>query len=346
MQGAIIGFGAIAIGHMTGYSRLADASIVAVADVSQARREYAENTFGLRAYGDSAEMIAREQLDFIDICAPPNTHSEYSILGLAHGLHVLCEKPVFMPGQDGYSPLLDMVWTSGRVFYPCHVYKFAPILESMRQLITAPGFGRVLSANFRILRHGHAVGVPEWEPDWRRERQISGGGILRDHGPHTTYLAMNLTGGMPVSVSCLLGSLMTDRYPSTEDTAFVRIRCTDGIEVALTLSWACGFRDTGYSITGSGGTVMVHGDELSYTVAGDVVTTTIESGFDDPSHKEWFQAMLRDFVGIVASPARQAALIQEALVTSLVIDGAYASAEDGGRWVDIRIPAPTGPYAG
>ncbi|MFD8362289.1 hypothetical protein [Streptomyces hygroscopicus] len=39
---------------------------------------------------------------------------------------MLCEKPVFLPGEDGYASQLRVIRASDRVFYPCHVYKYAP----------------------------------------------------------------------------------------------------------------------------------------------------------------------------------------------------------------------------
>ncbi|MFI1012786.1 Gfo/Idh/MocA family protein [Streptomyces sp. NPDC020965] len=339
MRGAIIGFGTIAAGHMVGYSRIEDLTIAAVVDVSKERRQFVADTYGLPTYSDFAKLVANEDLDFIDICTPPSSHEEYSALGLGHDLHVLCEKPVFLPAEDGYERQLATIREADRVYYPCHVYKFAPVLASMKERIQAPDFGKVLGANFRTLRTGHAKGVPEWRPHWRREPELSRGGILRDHGPHSVYLAMNLTGCVPESVSCLTGRLRGGgEYADSEDTALVRMRCADDVEIAMTLSWSSGHRSTGYSIMGGSGSVVVNGDDLTYMAGGAVVRTSIESGFDDPSHQEWFHRMLLDFMGVVAEPARQTELIREALITSFVIDGAYASAADDGRWVDCRVP--------
>ncbi|WP_197322296.1 Gfo/Idh/MocA family protein [Saccharomonospora sp. NB11] len=338
MQGAIIGFGTIAQGHMVGYSRIPGLSISAVVDVSSERRRYAEDVFGVRVYRDFAELVANEDVDFIDICTPPSSHAEYSSLGLAHQLHVLCEKPVFLPGKDGYHSLLSEISSSNGVFYPCHVYKFAPVLETVKRIVVDPGFGRVLGAQFRTLRRGHARGVPEWRPHWRRENGISLGGILRDHGPHSIYLAMNLTGCTPRAVSCLTGQMRRDDFDD-EDTALVRLRCNDDVEIAFTLSWASGHRSTGYSILGGSGCVIVDGDELTYQTGGDVVRRSIDSGFDDPSHKEWFHRMLLDFRDVVANPHRQWELVEEALLTSVLIDGAYESAQQGGAWIDVEVPA-------
>jgi predicted dehydrogenase len=339
MRGAIVGFGFIAMGHLSGYAQSDELSLVAAVDASPARRQLAEDAFGLAAYPDFDELLAHEQLDFVDICTPPSSHRRYSALGLANDLHVLCEKPVFMPAEDGFADLMNDIWASDRVFYPCHVYKFAPILHSMKAIISTAGFGPVRGADFRTLRCGHAVGVPEWRPHWRRQPEISGGGILRDHGPHSIYLAMELTGGTPTEVSCIMGSLRSGGHADTEDTVLIRVRCAEDTEINLTLSWAAGFRSTTYSIVGTSGSVVVDGDNLAYTVGGEVARSVITSGFDDPSHKDWFVHMLADFVATVADPRRQADLIREALLTSFVIEAAYRSAADGGHWVAVEAPA-------
>ncbi|MFD2765819.1 Gfo/Idh/MocA family protein [Micromonospora eburnea] len=340
MRGALIGFGFIAMGHMAGYEQLDALQIVAAVDVSPERRAAAEAA-GLHAYESFADLVANEDLDFVDVCTPPSTHGHYSSLGLAHDLHVLCEKPVFMPAEAGFKELVEDIWRSDRVFYPCHVYKFAPILEAVKEITRAPGFGDVLNASFRTLRRGHAVGVQEWRPHWRREREISGGGILRDHGPHSIYLAMDMTGRTPTAVSCLMGRLQENQYADTEDTALMRMRCDDGAEIDLTVSWGADHRSTTYTIAGASGFVSVDGDNLTYTIEGRTSRSVITSGFDDPSHKSWFVHMLRDFVRCVEEPGRQDAIMREALLTAFVMEAAYTSAERGGAWIDVEVPVTT-----
>lgn len=338
MEGVIVGFGTIAMGHAVGYSQVDDLDIVAVVDPSPTRQADATYRFGLRSYASFAEMLDHESPAFIDVCTPPSTHSEYLRLGMAHGLHVLCEKPFLSPSIDGYDALLAEIRASRQVIYPCHNYKFAPILGLMEKVIGAPEFGAVLSARFRTLRSGHAVGVADWNPNWRRDPSYSGGGILRDHGPHSIYLATHLTDRIPMAVSCLIGNLRKDRFTDTEDTAMLTIRCDDDVQIMLDLTWSAGFRNSYYSVIGSNGSVVVENDDVCYAIGGDVRRMVLPSNFDDPAHTEWFREMFVDFLGTVTHPNRLEALLQEALMTSLVIDNAYKSAFDGGRWVDIDIP--------
>ncbi|KPI03004.1 oxidoreductase domain protein [Actinobacteria bacterium OK074] len=334
MNGAIIGYGTIATGHAIGYRNTAGIDVIAAVDPTPARAEAARRA-GLRAYTTYAEMTDREAVDFVDICTPPNSHAGYIELGLRDGLHVLCEKPVLMPHEGRYDRVLDQIAASDKVFYPCHNYKFAPILTTMQQVVRSPGFGDVLSARFRTLRQGHAVGVPEWNPHWRRDPLIAGGGILRDHGPHSVYLATHLTGRTPLTLSCLTGAMRHDGHTGTEDTAKLMIRCDDDVQVELDVTWSAAYRNSYYSIIGSGGWITVENDDVQYSLGGQLHRTTLPSNFDDPRHSDWFAAMFADFLTTTRHPEQAAPLLAESLTTSLVIDGAYASAADDGRWVEL-----------
>ncbi|MFJ3946326.1 Gfo/Idh/MocA family protein [Streptomyces griseoaurantiacus] len=334
MRGALIGYGTIATGHAIGYGNTEGIDVTAAVDPTPARAQAAREA-GLRAYATYAEMIHREKPQFIDICTPPDSHARYIELGLRDGLHVLCEKPVLMPHEGGYGRVLDQIAASAGIFYPCHNYKFAPILATMQQVVRSPGFGDVLSARFRTLRQGHAVGVPEWNPHWRRDPVIAGGGILRDHGPHSVYLATHLTGRTPLAVSCLIGSLRHDGHTGTEDTAKLMIRCDSDVQIELDVTWSAGYRNSYYSIIGSGGWVTVENDDVQYSLNGQPHRTTLPSNFDDPRHSDWFAAMFADFLVKTRHPEQAAALLAETLTTSLVIDAAYASAADDGRWVEL-----------
>jgi predicted dehydrogenase len=339
VHGIIVGFGTIAMGHALGYAESEGIEITAVVDPSPDRRTVAERDFGLRGYSSFDDMLRRESPDFLDICAPPYIHMRYANAGLSSGMHVLCEKPVF-PSTTGeeFEELSATIRSAGTVFYPAHNYKFAPVLEAMRRIRQSTQFGEVLGARFRTLRTGHAVGVPEWHPHWRRDPRVSGGGILMDHGPHSIYLSVLLTGRTPQMVSCISGRLRADRYADTEDTVLLHIVADGHVCISLYLSWTAGRRSSFYSITGSGGTVVVENDEITYSLEGRVTTSSLRSNFDDRSHRDWFSRMFLDFQEVVADPERQWALIGEAWITSSVITAAYRSAAAKGEWVDVEPP--------
>jgi predicted dehydrogenase len=53
-----------------------------------------------RTYGSYAELAADPDVDIVYIGTVHNFHSEHSLLMIAHGKHVLCEKPVAMNAKQ------------------------------------------------------------------------------------------------------------------------------------------------------------------------------------------------------------------------------------------------------
>ncbi|MER6941135.1 Gfo/Idh/MocA family oxidoreductase, partial [Nocardioides sp. NPDC000441] len=43
---------------------------------------------------DWRDVIARDDVDLVDVCTPGDTHAEIAIAALEAGKHVLCEKPL------------------------------------------------------------------------------------------------------------------------------------------------------------------------------------------------------------------------------------------------------------
>lgn len=339
MKGALIGFGTIANGHFQAYEKIQELSIVAVVDITEERLYKARALDrNLRTYKTIDELFSNEKIDFIDICTPPHTHLEFIKAGLNNGCHVLCEKPFLCSIKD-YRGLLPLIEKSRKTLYPCHNYKFAPILQIIYNQIQSKNFGKVVKGHFRTLRPSHAVGVPEWSPHWRRQQSIASGGILRDHGSHSVYLASYITNDLPVAASCLIGNLRKDQYTDNEDTAILTLYFSDDTQFLIDLSWAASFRNNYYSVTGVKQTVIVENNEITYIKDGKVMKETLPSDFNDPSHKTWFVDLLRDFVNFTKSPEKQVPLLKEALITTLVIEKAYESAKLDG--VKIEIPQPS-----
>src|SRR2546422_11505044 len=76
LRGAIIGLGNVALaGHLPGWLRCRDVEIVAATDVEPARRAAIEALVPTVTWYDTAEsLLARERLEFVDICTPPLSH--------------------------------------------------------------------------------------------------------------------------------------------------------------------------------------------------------------------------------------------------------------------------------
>lgn len=98
----VIGAGAWARGaHIPAWQRDPRVEVVAVADTERALAEAAGREFGIAALvADGRDLIARGDIDVIDICTPSHTHFDLAWAALEAGKHVLCEKPVAYDFRD------------------------------------------------------------------------------------------------------------------------------------------------------------------------------------------------------------------------------------------------------
>jgi predicted dehydrogenase len=359
LRGAIIGYGFIAErGHAAAYGQRAlgsrDVQIVAVADVSEDRRALARLQLpGARVYEDHAQLFAAEQgtLDFADIATPPADHVVIAHAALSRGLHVLCEKPLATSVADAQAMLRHALDVE-RVIFPCHNYKHAPVIKEVRALLDDGRIGKVHLATLHTFRDTHARGSKEWRPNWRRERQYSGGGIAMDHGSHTFYLAFEWLNSYPTAISARASSTLGF---DTEDDFSCSLTFPTGIATAH-LSWMAGVRKTIYTIHGDRGAIRVEDDRIELAARGAANADRasdqpqpqhdggdgwafdrreIRSDWVDSSHVNWFNSLFDDFKAAIARRDFVGREARDALFCVRVITAGYASAREASQELPI-----------
>src|SRR5437870_3256713 len=90
----IIGCGVIGRLHAEAITSLPDAQLIAVSDSIPKQAQKLREAVQIKSYGDFQEMLAREQLDVVDICTPSGLHGEQACQGMRSGRHVIVEKPM------------------------------------------------------------------------------------------------------------------------------------------------------------------------------------------------------------------------------------------------------------
>jgi predicted dehydrogenase len=340
LQGALIGFGFIAEkGHVPAYLAAPDQlQIAAVADVCAARRDKARQILPhARIYPDTKTLLSAEarQLDFVDVATPPCDHAAIAHAAFEHGLHVFCEKPIATSAADARA-MLDHATAAKRVFFPSHNYKHAPVIKAIRRVLESGELGAIHLVTLDTFRTTHAKGVADWQPDWRRSRKTSGGGIAMDHGSHTFYLAFDWLASQPTAITAKMSNLSTF---DTEDNFSCTVTFPTGIAVAQ-LTWNSGFRKVIYTIHGANGAIKVEDDEIEIhrKRAGgqiDVERLSAASHWMDASHAEWFKALQGDFVQAIRAGQWVGQEARDAAMCVQLIETAYASARADGKQLAI-----------
>jgi predicted dehydrogenase len=172
-------------------------------EVAQAARRLGFETFAT----DWRAVVARPDIDVVDICTPGDAHAEIAIAAAEAGKHILCEKPLANT-VDEAERMLEAVERAGVIHMLCHNYRRAPAVALAKRLIDEGRIGRI--------HHYRGAYLQDWIVDpeaplvWRLQKARAGSGALGDIGSHTLDLARHLVGEV-VEVSGMLETFVEER---------------------------------------------------------------------------------------------------------------------------------------
>src|SRR6476659_1237472 len=132
----VLGAGAWAeFAHLPGYKRDPRCELVAIADPVVERAKAFAEKFGIpNVYDSHADLIARSDIDLVDVCTPSSTHFELSWAALEAGKHVLCEKPVAYDYKDTLraAALAKKMGVKTKLGF---TFRYSPAMQYMKELI-------------------------------------------------------------------------------------------------------------------------------------------------------------------------------------------------------------------
>ena len=132
----VLGAGAWAeFAHLPGYKRDSRCELVAIADpVVEKAHEFARK-FGIpNVYASHEELIARADIDLVDVCTPSATHFALSWAAIEAGKHVLSEKPVAYDYKDTLRAAA-LARDKGVKTKLGFTFRYSPAMRYMKELI-------------------------------------------------------------------------------------------------------------------------------------------------------------------------------------------------------------------
>src|SRR3954465_1011571 len=149
--------------------------------VRAAAREYGWD----EAATDWEEVVARKDIDLVDISTPGDSHMEIAIAAARAGKTVFCEKPLGNTVPEA-ERMLAAVQKAGVIHMICHNYRRAPAVMLAKQLIESGQIGEI--------RHYRGTYLQDWVADpkiplvWRLDKNQAGSGALGAIAPPLIYL--------------------------------------------------------------------------------------------------------------------------------------------------------------
>ncbi len=341
LKGALLGFGHVAAeGHVPGWLARKDIEIVAAADARPGRSTAFFETFPQgRWYTTVEDLLAKESLDFVDVCTPPASHAMIVRQALARSLHVLCEKPlVVSPIELRGLPALSA--EKERAVVTVHNWRYAPAVVRIGEILSAGALGEIRRVRWQTLRNKPAASVGEAD-NWRVDPAQSGGGILVDHGWHALYVVSGWMGAAPRTVAASLETRKHHEWP-IEDTADLFL-VYPAASAEILLTWADPERSNRAEITGTRGVLRLDGGRLTLFDADGKRPKdewTVPSLSEGSHHPDWFSGVIESFFDEVADAKWRGRNLAEATLCANVLALARESSRQGG------VPLPVERMAG
>jgi predicted dehydrogenase len=215
---AVIGYAFMGKAHSQAWRNVAAYfDVPAVEQRVLVGRDAAQVTETAARYGwaetatDWREVIGRDDIHIVDVCAPGWLHAEIAIAALAAGKHVLMEKPLAnsLAESEAMVAAAQAARARGVQSMVGFNYRRVPALAYARQLIADGRLGTV--------RQVRAAYLQDWLADedapmtWRLRKETAGSGALGDIASHAIDQVQFLLGDTVTEVSGRLHTFVTQR---------------------------------------------------------------------------------------------------------------------------------------
>ena len=156
-------------------------------------------------------LVARDDIDLIDVCTPGDTHAEIAIAALEAGKHVLCEKPLAnsVEEAEAMTAAADKAAANGVRAMVGFTYRRVPAIALARQLVAEGRLGTLYHVRAQYLQDW--IVDPEAPLSWRLDKTKAGSGALGDIGAHIVDLTQFITGDAIARVTGRLRTFVDER---------------------------------------------------------------------------------------------------------------------------------------
>ena len=199
----------------------------------------------------SLDALLDDGVDLVMITTPPDSHAALSRACLAHGVHVLVEKPLAATGEEARE-LYDMATANGLLLAAAPFVHLSPAMRLLRAKVVGGAIGDVHSA-----RGLYGNGRPAWA-EWYRHQQVGPLGDLAIYNIQSLAFLLGPVTGVRCweSWSTLAGD------DDVADVVHLMLDHRDGARSTLMASHAvCGYRRPALELYGAHGTANLLGDD-------------------------------------------------------------------------------------
>ena len=188
----MVGYGWAAGAHVTALSHVPN---VEVAAICTSRTDVEQGT-GIDIVRDLDELLARDDIDVIDICSRSNLHAEQAIAAARAGKHLIIEKPIALSVAE-LRALQEAVAASGVRTCVCFEERHSAQFTATKSMLDNDLIGPL---HYAEVDYYHEVGPSVRQYEWNRLK-IGGGSSLLSCGCHAVDGLLLFMRAEPVDVT-------------------------------------------------------------------------------------------------------------------------------------------------
>ncbi|MFQ5809100.1 MAG: Gfo/Idh/MocA family protein [Armatimonadota bacterium] len=225
------------------------AQVVAVMDVNEEAAAEAGRQFDAAVCGSCEELLAREDVDAVDICTHPRPHRDITVAAARAGKHVLLEKPMCCTVAEA-DEMIAAASEASVQLQVAYMMRFHPSMMKVKELLDSGTLGDV------HLVHSSQIAWFAPRHPWLFVQEESGG-MLVEQAIHTLDLWLWLYGDVERVYARTSTVDLGGTYPAVseavENNATLIAGFASGATGMLIKSWAAevGYRADG--VVGSKG---------------------------------------------------------------------------------------------
>ena len=146
---------------------------------------------------DYKKLLARKDIDLVDICLPNNLHAEVAIAAAKAGKMIICEKPLARDGKEAES-MVKAVEKAGVPNFVSFNYRRMPAVTLAKQLIDEGRLGKIFHYRAKFLQDWTiSKDLPQGgDALWRLDVKAAGSGVTGDLLAHCIDTALWLNGSV------------------------------------------------------------------------------------------------------------------------------------------------------
>lgn len=165
---ALVGYGAWGSHHARVIADGPRTCLAAIAERSEKNRAQARASHPqVAVVEDYRELLARPDIEMVDVVLPSHLHHEVGLAALRAGKHLLMEKPMALT-VDQCRDLVQAAQAAGRQVAVGHEFRFSTLWGQVKQIVDAGGIGEPQYAMIELWRNPYRLGSEGWRYDIRR----------------------------------------------------------------------------------------------------------------------------------------------------------------------------------